>query len=368
VDGKIATIMKAEDAPELKEANQTNEQVRANLPVNLFRMALELRLSITRYDAQNKYRLFLVSLIVTSTIIILTYLNALLQHILGTGNFVNILKILSTILGFKYKKEAATCLANELIYFICLFLLLAYDVYVIRVIASLEKEIENKIANIDNKEEIKLKQSPDKDFEEGENAGLLGARRSVLLAAKMLAEDKSDDSDMDSEEEEMNANESDGMEILNNKSLLNNLEDILKEDSQRVGIMLLDSKDLEEIIIQAYRKGENQGLINTIKEVRGPKFIDYDQLVKRVDYQKLARIDFYRWNFYEFYEVTNSKDEDQFKNDILDIHKKKKGVGTDSESEDEEDEGGHDGKIKLLDDEEDKRKDIVNLVDCSFQT
>lgn len=363
-DGKIETIIKSTEAAELKGLNQTNEQVRANSEKNLFKMALDLRLKITNYDAQNKYRLFLVSLIVTSTIIIFTYLNALIQHIVGTSNFVNILKIVSTILGFKYSKQPTTCLADQLIFFICLFLLLAYDVYVIRVIASLQVEIENKLANLEKNEHMKAS-NPDNDKDDDESGGRLGTRKSIILGNKMLAEDKSEeDSDDDSEEMQEKSLESSLSEekgLLKDTYLLENIEELIKQDDNRLGIMLLDYKDLEEITIQAYKTGDCQGLLHGIREARGIKHIDYDQLISRVDYKMLSEIDLHRWNFYEFYEVSYFKEEQYFKKEIIELHKKKKGFNTDSESEEEDNDQDGEGKIRLINEEEDKKKDIVAI-------
>jgi hypothetical protein len=174
--------------------------VRQNVNVNLWTMALNLRLQITSYDKENKYRLFLVSLIVTSSIIILTYFNALTQHILKTGNTVNYLIIVSTIWGFKYDKTTvddgitkSTCIGNKLLSFIGLFLLLAYDVYVIRVIRALEKDIKDQIEDIQKKDsELRQKRVDNEEndyFREQEVV-----RKSIFQARK-----NSDESDSDEE-------------------------------------------------------------------------------------------------------------------------------------------------------------------------
>jgi hypothetical protein len=336
VDGKIADTLKTErieDDPDLK---QTNEEVRRNINVNLFSMALNLRKTITEYDAKNKYRLFLVSLIVTSSIIILTYANALTQNIMHTGNFVNILKIISTILGFKYIRSADTCLANDLSAFICLFLLLAYDVYVIRVITALQKEINQKLKSIE---------SVDRDTADNLNALIEPdpvrlARRSIM-AMRKNSEGSDEGSDTDQDFRDLRK-----LEVGIEKSV-----DLVKSyiklfevgDGKGLELDLLDEQDKQEIRIKALRFGS------------------VEDLVKYTTYDSLAELDLKRWNFYEFYIVAKHREEDKFRVDLPEMTKNKgRLTDTDSESNDGE-QNESEGEVQLFKEEDEKKKEIVSL-------
>jgi hypothetical protein len=325
-----------EDIPSL---GQTNEEVRQNIRVNLWSMALKLRLEITKYDKNNKFQLFLVSLIVTSSIIVLTYLNALLQHILKTGKTVNYLVIVSTIIGFNYKKSYVedekvvyTCLGIQLLPFIGLFLLLAYDVYVIGVITALESEIEEKIHRIDNTD-IELRQPIDKMQDEDILKEINIARKSIFGIGKRKGSDDSDSEENHNTEYAALSKLELGAD-LKEKKLDTVPEDTIIENDQDLELYLLDEQDRQEIKIKALRIGG-----------------DVD-LRKYTGYETLKELDLHPWNFYEYYEVEKKKDKKGFSKYLKDMRRlKKKIIDTDSDSEesldkDKENEGGPDNTEK----------------------
>lgn len=335
VDGKIAETLKTERVEDDPDLKQTNEEVRININVNLFSMALNLRKTITEYDAKNKYRLFLVSLIVTSSIIILTYVNALLQHIKQTGDFVNILKIISTILGFKYVRSSDTCLASQLSAFICLFLLLAYDVYVIRVITALQIEIDDKLKSIDNADrETAQHLTAQVDLDIGRNI-----RKSIMAMRKNS--DASDDNS-DAEQDFRDLRRLD-LGVDKNEELLmtKRIETIEISDDKNLELFLLDEQDRQEIRIKALRYG------------------GVDDLMKYTTYDSLAILDLKRWNFYEFYVVAKQKEEPKFRADLPEMRKNKNRlIDSDSDSNDA-DQNDSDGEVQLFKEEIEKKKEIV---------
>lgn len=285
-------------------------------------MALKLRLEITRYDKENKYRLFLVSLIVTSSIIILTYLNALTQHILKTGKTVNYLTIFSTIWGFKYEKtvyvgnvETSTCIGGRLAPFIGLFLLLAYDVYVIRVITALEKEIIDQLDDIEKKDlELRQKKTAlDEDDHEKEQEVV---RKSIFQ--KKLKADGSDDSDDDKHKDFSDLSKFEiGADEKEKKLEMKAIEDFNLDEDKDLELFLLDEQDRQEIRIKALKAG---GAVD---------------LSKYTGYDSLKELDLHQWNFYEFYTVEKIKDALDFTKFLREMRKnKKKIIDTDSESED----------------------------------
>jgi hypothetical protein len=339
IDGQVAVRLNnqiEEDDPGL---GQTNEEVRQNVNVNLWTMALKLRLEITRYDKENKYRLFLVSLIVTSSIIILTYFNALTQHILKTGKTVNYLVIFSTIWGFKYEKTyvdagavKSSCIGNALLPFIGLFLLLAYDVYVIRVITALEKDIIEQLDDIEKKDlELRHKKADNEEndyFREQEVV-----RRSIFQPRK-----NSDESDSEDDKHKEDFSDLTKFEIgadENEKKLeMKALDELNIAEDKELELFLLDEQDRQEIRIKALRAGG---------EVDLKKYSGYDSL---------KELDLHPWNFYEFYEVEKKKDNQDFTKFLREMRRnKKKIIDSDSESEDSHENGNEGDNNPLAENE-----------------
>jgi hypothetical protein len=323
----------------------TVEEVRKYIRTNLFSVALNLRKLITEFDKKNKYRLFFISLTVTTCILVMTYVNAVLQNVFhkkpAFDNFVKLLKIISTIFGFKYFRGAETCLATELMWFIFLFILLAYDVYVIGMIASLQKDIQSRIEELEDvdeefRKETKKEPKPEKlgsDEEEEEEE------------KKKLNRQGSDMSDLDSNEEadfqdifqlDLGADEKEAFIEGIDLSLINSTHEIFV--NKEIELALLDDQDRQEIKIRALKRGNETSL------------------KKYTNYSVLEELDLNRWNFFEFYIVSTFKEEDEFKMNLFEQKKFKRKVagqlsedeGSAGQEDDEEGKLGDDSKKSTL--------------------
>lgn len=318
-----ARLFNAEIREDIPYLGKTNEEVRKYMEANLWNIALTLRLEITKYDKENKKMLFMVSLIVTSSIIVLTYLNGLAQHILKTGKTVNYLVIFSTIIGFNYEKQepdsTPTCIGDSLLPFICLFLLLAYDVYVIRVINALETEIKTQLAELGaSGKEVKL--MLDKDDEDEMDKEQQIAKKSIFSKRK-----RSDDSDS---EEQTNHDFSDLYKLsigadLNERKFANKSPDDMNiDDDKNLELYLLDDQDRQEIRIKALKAGNETG-----------------NLAKYTGYESLKELDLHPWNFYEFYDVAKVKDHATFLKYLREMRRlNKKMIDSESDSNESNDE------------------------------
>lgn len=319
MDGINAAILKDENPDEDLNPKFTNEEVRKYTRTNLFSLALKLRYSITKYDGDNKYKLFLVTKIVMTCILLLTYVNALLQNIFAkkpqAASFIQYLKIVSTVFGFRYYRKESTCLASDLLPFIILFIALAYDVYVIGIIGNLQREIKRKIENIENADD-EFRQETFKDNKEKEPG---------FEEEKRLLRKNSDEEDVDSDKEEdfkdlfnleLGADKKEV--ILEKLDLTNLLNPEQLEGNKDIELALLDDQDRQEIKIRALKQG------------------DEDSLKVFTCYDTLEVLDLHRWNFYEFYVICKQMDERNFRKYMLDIRKfknRKEETSSDSNQE-----------------------------------
>jgi hypothetical protein len=314
----------------------TVEEVRKYIRTNLFSVALNLRKLITEFDKKNKYRLFLISLMVTTCILIMTYINAVLQNVFhkkpAYDNFVKLLKIVSTIFGFKYFRDKDTCLANELMWFIFLFILLAYDVYVIGMIASLQKDIQSRIEELEDVDE-EFRKETKKQEPKPEKQKVDSDEEDEEEEKKKLNRQGSDMSDLDSNQEEdfqdifqldLGADEKDAFIEGIDMSLINSTHEIFV--NKEIELALLDDQDRQEIKIRALKRGNEASL------------------KKYTNYSVLEELDLNRWNFFEFYIVSTFKEEDDFKMNLFEQKKFKRKVAQHSDDEGsanhEDDEGG----------------------------
>ena len=283
-DGVNANILKDDKLEKDNNPKFTNEEVRKYTRINLFSLALKLRLSITKYDGDNKYRLFLVSLTVTTSILVLTYLNAILQNIFWNTSkmqtFIKWLKIISTISGFRYYRNASTCLGNDLLPFLCLFILLAYDVYVIRIIASLQKDIRVKIESLENVDDEFKRESGKTQINE--------LTEKDILRLDEKADQKDKDSDVDSDEKEDDFKDiftlelgADEKELILDKIDFNTLinpEDL--SNNKDIELALLDDQDRQEIKIRASEEGQRRKPqeVHLLRHPRVPGFAQMELL------------------------------------------------------------------------------------------
>ncbi len=326
MDGINAAILKDENPDEDLNPKFTNEEVRKYTRTNLFSLALKLRYSITKYDGDNKYKLFLVTKIVMTCILLLTYVNALLQNIFAkkpqAASFIKYLKIVSTVFGFRYYRIDNSCLASDLLPFIILFIALAYDVYVIGIIGNLQREIKRKIENIENADD-EFRQESKKENKDSEKDG-------GFEEQKRLLRKNSDEEDVDSDKEEdfkdlftleLGADKKET--ILEKLDLTNLLNPEQLEGNKDIELALLDDQDRQEIKIRALKQG------------------DEESLKTYTCYDTLEVLDLHRWNFYEFYVICKQMDERNFRKYMLDIRKfKNRKEETSSDSNDEDESAG----------------------------
>ena len=327
IEGVNESILKDENPDNDLNPKFTNEEVRKYTRTNLFSLALKLRLSITRYSGENKYRLFIVSKVVMTCIILLTYFNALLQNIYekrsNAASFVRFLKIISTIIGFKYNRTEGVCLANSLMPFIVLFVILAYDVYVIGIIGGLQRDIQRRIETIENADDEFRKETFDlnKDNEEEEEE---------VLEQKRLMRKQSDEEDIDSEKDEEFKDIGNLVLGADKEEAKLQKVDIVGSDyyesSKEMELALLDFQDRNEIKITAL------------------KLDDKIRLEEFDSYSTLEKLDLHRWNFYEFYYIIKESEEKNFKQSMLDKRKLKNRKDESSSDSDEEEDSDDEKK------------------------
>jgi hypothetical protein len=336
-----------------KDPAFTNEFVRKGAKTDLFALALKLRIKITEYDKDNKYTLFLVSLITTTSILLLTYFNALLQNIfsnnLKVAVFIKWLKIISTIFGFKYYRNEATCLADELLPFIGLFMMLAYDVYVIQIIHTLQKDLQRKIEIIDKKDvefrketlkpaEENMRELTQKEIDDYEHETNKGKKGNKKTSSDDEAEEEEDFQDIF--QLELGADEK---EMVLEKMDLAAMEADELAKNKDIELALLDDKDRQEVKIRALRIG------------------DEESLKKYTDYDALEDLDLHRWNFYEFYIIGKNKGEKDFRSHMLELRKFKN--KNEEESSDSENQDDTDDSDEIFDPNADKDK-LKNKYPC----
>jgi hypothetical protein len=331
IDGTNQYIMSHFDMEEDRNPKFTNEEVRNYAKTDLFDIALNLRLRITEHDKLKKSQLFKIAWVVITCILIMTYLNALIQNIfyntLSWQTTLTMLRFFTTILGCKYTKQASTCLADELLYFVVIFVFLAYDVYVIQVITKLEIQI-NRQLNTIKKSAPEYATMKIDALEAEEGVPALGNDILNQMAnqskKKKQKKPKGDDDDVDSD----NADEFEDVDELDlgieeqeeEYKLLKDLQEahLIEGGNPRdIELGLLDEKDQQEIKIRALKSGENATNLKVYN-----------------NYEALERLGLFKWNFYEFYLIVSDEQEEKFKSFMIETRRARTGNESSSESDD----------------------------------
>lgn|SRR3990167_704141 len=363
MDGTNQYIMSHNDLEDDRNPKFTNEEVRNYAKTDLFDIALNLRLRITEHDKLKKSQLFKIAWVVITCILIMTYINALIQNIfhntLSWQSALTFLRFFTTILGCKYDKQPSTCLADELLYFVVIFVFLAYDVYVIQVITKLEIQINRQLNTIKKSapEYATMKLEPG---EADENTPVLAANDILNQMAnqskkKKQKKNRAADDDIDSD----NADEFEDVDDLDlgieeqeeEYKLLKDLQEAHLEGGniKDIELGLLDEQDQQEIKIRALRNGEEATNLKVYN-----------------NYEALEKLGLFKWNFYEFYLVVRTDEEEKFKSFMIDTRRARKGNESSSESDDpnESSDSGEFGESKL----KKPKNEMVALFHSRMQT
>lgn len=347
-----------------KNPKFTNEEVRNYAKTDLFDIALNLRLRITEHDKLKKSQLFKIAWVVITCILIMTYINALIQNIfhntLSWQSALTMLRFFTTILGCKYDKQASTCLADELMYFVVIFVFLAYDVYVIQVITKLEIQINRQLNTIKKSAPEYATMKLDA-VEADENTPVIGANDILNAMAsqskkKKQGKKKVDDDDIDSD----NADDFEDVDDLDlgiedqedEYKLLKDLEEARLNEGgnpKDIELGLLDEQDQQDIKIRALRSGDEASNLKAYN-----------------NYEALEKLGLFKWNFYEFYLVVPCEEEEKFKSFMIETRRARKGNESSSESDDpnESSDSGEMGEPKI----KKARSEMVDLLLCRMPT
>lgn len=143
----------------------TNVEVRTFLRQNLFMMSLQLQTRIILLDQAGKGSIFWTSLFVTGSILCLSYFSSLVEYFpikIGDSNdgIYPLYNFSAKLLGVEYQDPGpggSFCIASNLFFYVVLFFMSVIDVYVIKVMKTLEENLQKQrqyfqdLAESDNK-------------------------------------------------------------------------------------------------------------------------------------------------------------------------------------------------------------------------